>query len=146
MTLNLLIDTSVWLDLTRDHRHLPLLDALSAMTKAGEVVLIVPQVIIDEFARNRDRVMAASRASLSSHFKRVREAIIQFAPEEGREATLKQLNEVDHRVATGGEAVNEAVDLIEKLFSEIVPVPVSDSIKVRAADRAIARSRHFTGR
>jgi hypothetical protein len=143
MTLNLLIDTSVWLDLTKDHRHLPLLDALSAMTKAGEVVLIVPQVIIDEFARNRDRVMAASRASLSSHFKRVREAIIQFAPEEGREATLKQLNEVDHRVATGGEAVNEAVDLIEKLFSEIVPVPVSDSIKVRAADRAIAKVAPF---
>ncbi|RMS75646.1 PIN domain-containing protein [Pseudomonas savastanoi] len=143
MRLNLLIDTSVWLDLTKDPRHLPLLDALSAMADAGEVVLIMPQIIIEEFARNRDRVMAASRASLSSHFKRVREAIMQFAPEEGRDATLKQLNEVDHRVATGGEAVNEAVDLIEKLFGDTTPVPVSDHIKVRAADRAIAKVAPF---
>lgn len=141
--LNLLIDTSVWLDLTKDPRHLPLLDVLSSMAESGEVVLIMPQIIVDEFSRNRDRVMAASRASLSSHFKRVREAIMQFAPEEGRDATLRQLSEVDHRVATGGEAVNKGVELIEKLFGETSLVPVSDSIKVRAADRAIAKVAPF---
>lgn len=143
MTLNLLIDTSVWLDLTKDHRQLPLLDALSAMDEEGAVALIMPQIVIEEFARNRDRVMAASRASLSSHFKRVREAILQFAPEEGRDFTLKQLNDVDHKVATGGEAVNEAVDLIEKLFGKATAVSTSDDIKVRAANRAIAKVAPF---
>ncbi len=143
MTLNLLIDTSVWLDLAKDHRHLPLLDALFAMTESDEIELILPQIVLDEFARNRDRVMASSSASLSSHFKRVREAITQFGPEEGREATLEQLNEVDHRIATGGEAVNEAIGLIEKLFSTSMPIPVSENIKARAADRAIAKVAPF---
>jgi hypothetical protein len=141
--LHLLIDTSVWLDLAKDHRQLPLLEALFAMNESDDVALILPQIILDEFSRNRDRVMAASRASLSSHFKRVREAIVQFAPEAGRDATLKQLNEVDHRIATGGEAVNEAVGLIEKLFTTTLPVPVSDSIKARAADRAIVKVAPF---
>lgn len=103
----------------------------------------MPQIIIDEFARNRDQVMATSRASLSRHFKRVRKAIMQFSSEEGRDAALRQLYEVDHRVATGGEAVNEAVELIEKLFGRTSPVPVSDRIKVRAADRAIAKVAPF---
>jgi hypothetical protein len=143
MTLNLLIDTSVWLDLTKDTRHLPLLDALFAMTEAGEVALILPQIVVDEFARNRDRVMADSRRSLSSHFKRVREALVQFSPEKGREAALKQINEVDHRIATGGEAVNEAVGLIEKLFSTTAPIAISEDIKARAADRAIAKVAPF---
>lgn len=143
MKLKLLIDTSVWLDLTKDPRHLPLLDVLFAMTEADEVDLILPQIILDEFARNRDRVMASSRASLSSHFKRVKDAIVQFAPEEGRNEVLKQLNEIDHRIATGGEAVNEAVDLIEKLFTTAEPISVSDSVKARAADRAIAKSAPF---
>ncbi len=49
MTLKLVIDTSVWLDLTKDPRHLPLLDALFAMTEAGGVELILPQIILDEF-------------------------------------------------------------------------------------------------
>ena len=141
--LRLLIDTCVWLDLTKDPRHLSLLDALFAMIEANEVQLIVPQIILDEFARNRDRVMASSRASLSSHFKRVKDAVVQFAPEDGRDDIIRQLNEVDHRIATGGEAVNEAVGLIEKLFTTTEPVPVSDSIKARAADRAIAKVAPF---
>lgn len=143
MTLNLLIDTSVWLDLAKEPRHLPLLDALFAMTEAGEVKLILSQIIAEEFERNRDRVMAASRASLSSHFKRVKEAIVQFAPEEGRDATLRQLNEIDHRIAIGGEAVNEAVELIERLFAKTTPIPVNDSVKARAADRALAKVAPF---
>lgn len=143
MKLKLLIDTSVWLDLTKDPRHLPLLDALFAMTEAGEVELILPQMVLDEFARNRDRVMASSRASLSSHFKRVKDAIVQFAPEDGQKEILKQLNEIGHRIATGGEAVNEAVGLIEKLFSTTGAIPISESVKVRAADRAIAKFAPF---
>ncbi|CAG0971627.1 MAG: PIN domain-containing protein [Rhizobiaceae bacterium] len=143
MKIKLLIDTSVWLDLTKDPRHLPLLDALFAMTEAGEVELILPQMILDEFARNRDRVVASSRASLSSHFKRVKDAIVQFAPEDGRNEILQQLNEIDHRIATGGEAVNEAVSLIEKLFTTTSPIPVSESVKARAADRAIAKVAPF---
>lgn len=143
MALNLVIDTSVWLDLAKDHRQLPLLDALMTMTKEGQVVLIIPQIVVEEFERNRDRVMAASRASLSSHFKRVKEAIVQFAPQEGRDATLAQLNEVDHRIVSGGEAVNEAVDIIESLFAGSSPVPISDSIKIRAADRAISKTAPF---
>lgn len=143
MGLKLLIDTSVWLDLTKDPRHLPLLDALFAMKKAGEVELILPQVVLDEFARNRERVIASSRASLSGHFKRVREAIAQFGPDDRQGEILKQLNEYDHRIASGGEAVNEAVDLIEMLFEGTEPVPISDSVKARAADRALAKVAPF---
>lgn len=143
MKLKLLIDTSVWLDLTKDPRHLPLLDALFAMTQAGDVELILLQLILDEFNRNRDRVMASSRASLSSHFKRVKDAIVQFAPEEGRTDILRQLNEIDHRIAFGGEAVNEAVGLIEKLFTTSTAIPISESVKARAADRAIAKVAPF---
>lgn len=90
--------------------------------------------------------MADSRRSLSSHFKRVRETLVQFAPEDGREAALKQIDEVDHRIATGGEAVNEAVGLIEKLFATTPSVPISVSLKARAADRAIAKVAPSTDR
>ncbi|MAS11659.1 PIN domain-containing protein [Salinisphaera sp.] len=143
MRLRLLIDTSVWLDLAKDPRHLPLIDALFAMIDADEIELVLPQIILDEFARNRDRVMASSRASLSSHFKRVKDAVVQFGPEEGRDGILDHLNEIDHRIAVGGEAVNEAVGLIEKLFTTAEPIPCSKNIKARAADRAIAKVAPF---
>ena len=143
MRLKLLIDTSVWLDLTKDPRHLPLLDALFAMTEVGETEIILPQIVLDEFVRNRERVPASSRASLSSHFKRVKDAVVRFAAEDERNEVLKQLNSIDHRIATDGEAVNEAVGLIEMLFTATEPIPINERIKARAADRAIAKIAPF---
>lgn len=143
MTLRLLIDTCVWLELAKDVRQLPLLDALFAMTETDEIALILPQVIVEEFERNRERVIASSRASFTSHFKRVREAVVQFSPEDGRDLILQRLNEIDHRIATGDGAVNEAVKLIEKLFASASPVPTTVEIKARAADRGLAKLAPF---
>lgn len=143
MNLRLMIDTSVWLDLAKDPRHLPLLDALSAMVEAGDAELVLPQIILDEFTVNRDRVVASSRASLSSHLRHVKDAIVQFGLDEEVNSILGQLSEIDHRIATGGTAGSEAVGLIEKLFATTEPIPVSESIKSRAADRAIAKVAPF---
>lgn len=143
MKIRLLIDTSVWLDLAKDYRHLPILDALLVMKNAGELELILPRIIVEEFERNRERVIAESKRSLSSHFKLVREAMAKFAPEDGRSATLQQLREVDHRIATGGEAVNDAMDMIEGLFSATAQILLTDAVKARAADRAIKKVAPF---
>lgn len=143
MKLRLLIDTCVWLDLAKDYRQLPVLEAVAALHEAGDLELILPKIVVDELARNRERVIAESKRSLSGHFRLVREAIVQFAPEDRRDATLSQLNEVDHRIAVGGEAINDALKIIDKLFEKVPAIELSDSIKARAADRAIAKVAPF---
>lgn len=139
----MLIDTSVWLDLAKDYRQLPILDALAAMKEAGELTLILPRIVVDEFERNKERVVAESRRSLSGHFKLVREALLKFAPEEGRKMALDQLNDVDHRIAASGEAMSDAIDLIEKLFASTEKTVLTDAVKARAADRAINKVAPF---
>ena len=74
----LLIDTSVWLDLAKDYRMSAVLTAVEDLIDAGNIELIMPQIVMDEFARNRDKVIEQSRRSLSSHIKRVREAVAEF--------------------------------------------------------------------
>lgn len=143
MKLRLLIDTCVWLDIAKDYRQLPILEAVAALSEAGDLDLILPRIVMDEFERNKERVIADSKRSLSSHFRQVREAIVRFAPEDGRDATLNQLHEVDHRIAIGGEAINDAIDIIEKLFATAAKVELTDAVKTRAADRAIAKVAPF---
>ena len=139
----MLIDTSVWLDLTKDPRNLPLLDAVSSLLEAGEVALVLPQTVLDEFERNRERVVTSSRASLLSHFKRVKGAISQLQPDPEQGELLRKLDEIDHRIAVGDGVVNEALKIIDKLFATCEPIQTSDSIKARAADRAIAKIAPF---
>ncbi|WP_244125398.1 MULTISPECIES: PIN domain-containing protein [Burkholderia] len=143
MKLHLLIDTCVWLDLAKDYRQLPLLDAVLAMKKAGELELVLPQIVVEEFNRNKERIISDSKRSLSSHFKLVREAMLKFSQEEGRDAALQKLNEVDHRIAIGGEAVNDATEIIEEIFASTDNIALTDAVKARAADRAIAKTAPF---
>ena len=96
MSLKLLVDTSVWLDLAKDYRQQPVIAALEDLVAAGEIELIVPQVLLDEFARNKERVAIDATRSLQSHFNLVRDAVNRFGEESEKAATLKSLNEVDH--------------------------------------------------
>lgn len=143
LKLRLLIDTCVWLDLAKDYRQLPLLDALLVMRDAGDLEIILPEIIVEEFNRNKDRIISESKRSLSSHFKLVRDAMLKFAQEDGRDVVLQQLREVDHRIALGGEAVNDAIGIIEKIFESVPRIKLTDTVKARAADRAIAKLAPF---
>ena len=74
----------------------PVLTAIEDLVNAGIFELIMPQIVLDEFARNRDRVVEDSQRSLAAYFKRVREAVAQFGDGEKRSETLAQLDEIDH--------------------------------------------------
>jgi PIN domain len=135
--LGLLIDTCVWLDIAKDYRQEVTLRYLDQLIDSGQVRLIVPRQVIDEFARNRDRIIKENTRSLSSVFKRVKDTVSRFGDESHREATLAQLNDVDHRIATLSEAVIGNIEEIEALFEKAEIFETSDHIKLRAADRAI---------
>lgn len=141
--LHLLIDTCVWLDLAKDHRQLTLLAALEALVRQGEVILIVPEIVKEEFARNKARIAEESGRSLSGVLKRVKEAVDQFGTAEGKAATLAQLNDIDHRIVTLGESVNASLRRIEALLLAAQGTPASEAIKLRAAQRAIDKRAPF---
>ena len=99
MVQKLLVDTCVWLDLARDYRQEPIIRALEDLIQAHDIELILPQIVIDEFERNRKRVIDETRRSLRSHFRIVREAINRFGDDASKPETLKRLNEIDHPAA-----------------------------------------------
>jgi hypothetical protein len=138
--LRLFIDTDVWLNLAKDYRQLPTIDALTYIWEANELELIVPRIVVDEFQRNKERVVAEVRQGLSTHFRLVRQAIAQFASDnEQRDATIRELHEIDHKISLGDGAINNALEQIEKLHAEADKVEPSESVKARAADRALAK-------
>jgi predicted nucleic acid-binding protein len=101
MTVRLLIDTDIWLNLAKDYRMEPVLTAIEVLISSKAIELIMPQVVLDEFARNRDRVVEDSKRSLSSHFKRVPEAVAQFTDDDEKKAEhVSQSRAADSRSRT----------------------------------------------
>lgn len=136
--LKILIDTCVWLDLAKDYRQQPVIGALEGLAKARAIELIVPQIVIDEFERNKARVIADTGRSLQSHFRLVREAVNQFGEDEDKDKILDALNEVNHKIVTNGGAVNDSIERIEKLLNSVPPFEATNDIKQRVTERAIS--------
>ena len=75
--------------------------------------------------------------------KRVKEAVEKFGDPRKKSTVLRQLNDVDHRIPTLGEAAVDTVSRIEKLFARTPIIEISDGVKVRAAQRAIDKRAPF---
>ncbi|HEX3430029.1 MAG TPA: PIN domain-containing protein [Rhizomicrobium sp.] len=140
---HLLIDTCVWLDLAKEPAQQPLLSALEELVRSGDVVLVIPQTVVDEFARNRDRIIRESNRSLSSVIKRVKVAVDKFGDAKQKRRVLEHLNELDHKLPQLGDTTSNSVARIEALLSTITAIPTSDEILARAAQRAVERRAPF---
>lgn len=89
----ILIDTCVWLDLAKDYQQQAILAALEELVRHGKVELILPRIVVDEFARNKARVVEESGRSLSGTLKRVKEAVEKFGDPRRKAMVLDQLND-----------------------------------------------------
>ena len=139
----LLIDTCVWLDIAKDHQQQATLALLENLVRQGEVSLIVPRIVTDEFARNKARIVQESQRSLSSVLKRAKEVVHQLGDDKRKRVALEQLNDVDYKLPSLGESAVESIGRVEKLLGDAAVFEVSDRAKLRAAERAIAKKAPF---
>lgn len=137
---HILIDTSVWLDIAADHRQSSLLDVLIEFVCEGQVTLVLPQTVVDEFRKNRERVAKTSARSLASHFGHVKDAVSKIdGDRHQKKRVLDFLADVDHRIPLLGGAAEATLQRIDELFKKTTAIEPSDKSKARAADRGIGR-------
>src|SRR4051812_7502308 len=101
---NILVDTCVWLDLAKDPDQQPLLSVLEELVKLNEVRLIVPRIVLSEIARNKARIVLESGRSMSTVFKRVKEAVSKHGDAKKAKQALELLDDVDHKIPMLGDA------------------------------------------
>lgn len=140
---NVLIDTNVWLDLAENQRLTPLLSVLQYLLEETQMALLVPDIVLDEFRANRDRVAARSVKSLSSHFNLVKEAVRNAPDDEQKHKVISYLSDLDHRIPIVGAAAKATLDTIEGMLVNGAILNTSSAAKIKAAERALRRKAPF---
>jgi hypothetical protein len=85
------VDTCVWIELAKDYSQRPLLGALEELVRMRFVDLIVPQIVLEEFARNRERIIEESGRSIAGTLRRAREMVLKFGDAKNMERIIEQL-------------------------------------------------------
>jgi PIN domain len=140
--LKLLVDTCVWIDLAKDHHQHPFLRALDALIREGKVSVMLPPLVVEEFERNKAKILDTNRASLSSALKRAKELLDQHGEVSGKVGALEQLNYVDQRLPRLGDLTGITA-FVEQLLRRAETIPVTDAAKLRAIDRGLAKKAPF---
>lgn len=137
---HVLIDTSVWLDLAQDPKQTPLLLVVENLVKAERLKVIVPQIVVEEFRKNRDRVAKSSSRSLSGLFQQVKEAVKKATiGAERKNAIVSELEDLNHQIPLIGGAAAGVLDRVEELFKVAGVQPTDHRAVHCAALRALSR-------
>jgi hypothetical protein len=140
----ILVDTCVWFDLAKDPRQESVLGVVEELVRGGSLSLIVPRVLLDEFARNRERVARESAKSLASQFRLVRDAVSRAGGTRRQVSrVLAHLDDVNHKLPIIGGHARAVLGRIEKLLTAGPVLEASDAARLRAADRAVAKKAPF---
>jgi hypothetical protein len=139
----LLIDTCVWLDIAKDRKQQTLLIALERLLEHSKIQLIVPQTVVDEFNRNKARIVQDATKSMSSTLRRAKELVGQFSKGTKARRAMAEIDNIDFLVPTLGDSAVETVVRVEKLFASANVLEISDAVKLRAAQRGIDKKAPF---
>lgn len=139
----MLADTCVWLDLAKDVHGEPLIAACRQLVREERLELLVPQIVIDEFERNRGRIEADMTRSVSATFHRVRAAVDEYGRGDGRDEAIKQLDELTHRVPLINQmAIGQFGQILELLQVGRILQPDAE-VTQRAVQRALDKRAPF---
>jgi hypothetical protein len=139
----LLFDTCVWLDLAGNYGNAPLLSALEALCHQHVIDLIVPQLVRDEFARNKERIIKESGRSLSGALKRARVALWTYGDPRRRRRAVEVIDDIDHRLNGSIDVAAEAIKRTESLFNNSIGCAVNDKAMMAASARALEKKAPF---
>lgn len=141
--LKMLVDTCVWLDMAKTPSQSKNFDYLLNLRHDKLIDIIVPQIIVDEFMRNRDRVIAEYAKSIATTLSRAKEIVVQQGGKR-RSRTLHRLfDDVESPIKTPKAVAEKAADQIETLIKAGDVIPISDAMKMRASDRAMQKKAPF---
>lgn len=138
----LMLDTCVWLELSSKKNELPILAAIEYLVEQGIIKLLIPDLVKEEYDRNKDRVANQTRQRLSQECKLVADIVESFGGP-NKQAAIDVISDVKHRLPILSEANYVTIDRAEALFTTAVKVNVSDAAKLKAANRAILKLAPF---
>lgn len=136
--LHLLVDTSTWLDLSKRRDGQKWIVAIRVLVHQGEIELLVPPVVVDEFARNRERVEASMTASVAQRFKLMKQDLGDYGGTDYEQA-LQVVNELAHEVPLIGAMTTRNFDEVLELLRSGRSVEATDEERRQVVERGLSK-------
>jgi len=125
-----------------ERRGMNAYSALEELVSSNSVKLVLADLVIDEYERNKESVAKKTAQRLSQEFKQVKAVVNEFAGEK-QGATIDVLNDINARLPLLTEANYATIHRVERLIESAVVTPVSEHSKIAAIQRGLEKRAPF---
>jgi hypothetical protein len=136
------LDTCVLLDISTKKSDIPLVSALEELVNSNVVTLVVPDLVIAEYERNKEDVANKTTKRLSQEFKQVKAVVSEFAGE-NQASTLEVLDDINARLPLLTDANYVTINRVEKLIDSANKISISERSKMAVVQRALDKKAPF---
>lgn len=140
--LRLLVDTSTWLDLAKRRDGQKWIVAIRLNVQSGNLQLLVPALVIDEFQRNRPRIESSMTASVAERFRQMRRDFDEYGGETHKEA-IEAIDKLAHQVPLIGAMTTRNFDEILDLLQVGESIEPTDDQRSRVVQRGLDKKAPF---
>ncbi|MPY10700.1 PIN domain-containing protein [Arthrobacter bussei] len=140
--LHFLIDTSTCLDLAQRRDGQRWIVALRVLIHQGNLQLLVPPVVIEEFDRNEARVQAAMTSSIAARFKQIRHDLVTYGSDDDGHAVEVIENLGRHLPLVGAMTTRNFREIRELLIAG-QKVEQSEAETNRVIERGLRKAAPF---
>jgi len=140
---HLIIDTCVWIDLCR--KFVEVRKKISDLVKQKKVRLILPQIVIDEWNKNKEfRIITPKKEAIRTRIKHAKEISHHLKKNEAKKLE-KILNGYEERKEEIESLILKEIKAVENLFNHTSTIrpSITESTKSQAIDFALAKKAPF---
>nr|WP_314523611.1 PIN domain-containing protein [uncultured Lelliottia sp.] len=138
----LFIDTCVWLTIAKSKNQQALLEAFNYLLDSNCASIVIPNLVREEFLRNKERVIEATKQQIGTEFYKVKKIIGTYGGSD-KELALAVLNDVGSRLPILSEVTGHTAEIIESLMDKCICLEDSESVRLKAISRALEKRAPF---
>lgn len=140
--LHLLVDTSTWLDLAKRRDGQRWIVAMRLLVDQDDLQLLVPEVVIVEFERNRDRVETTMTSTVAQRFKLMKQDLGHYGGRDYEQA-LGVIEGLAHEVPLIGAMTTRNFNEVLDLLRNGKVLDPTDTERSRVVQRALDKRAPF---
>jgi hypothetical protein len=141
-----LIDTCVWLDLVEDLAAEEIIDRLNDLLKTDRVRLVVPQVVRDEFNRNKEDKTKRRVKIMADRVKETKGYANRYGDPQTKTTLINELQKLCERIRDHKKTTDRVVARIDSLLDaqHVIVLASTTEVLEKAAMRGYRGTMPFT--
>ncbi|MCC5615468.1 PIN domain-containing protein [Nostoc sp. CHAB 5836] len=133
----ILFDTCIWLNLAQKPESRPLLKSILSGLNQNKLKILLSNVTVEEYSRNKDTIVSKYTSSLKSHLNNAKK-IQNYLDGSERSTFLLLLDKANENIKSDGKEGVNALRIIESTFDHRNTIRLSSSTKILANAAQIA--------